>query len=214
MTDQPPVRLRAAVPADRDTLYDICLRTGDAGRNATGLVEDGSLYGHVYVGAYLQFEPEFAFVADVAGTAVGYVLGALDTASFEARCEAEWWPPLRERYQGPVSGTDIDRRLVDAIHTPRITPVAVTERYPSHLHIDLLPVAQGRGLGRQLMQLLLDRLAGAGSVGVHLGVDPRNEHAIGFYEHLGLRRHDHGGGVLFTRRLDDPAPGRRARMAQ
>ena len=25
----------------------------------------------------------------------GYVLGALDTRAFEARCEREWWPPLR-----------------------------------------------------------------------------------------------------------------------
>jgi ribosomal protein S18 acetylase RimI-like enzyme len=37
---------------------------------------------------------------------------------------------------------------------------------------------------------------------VHLGVDPRNARAIGFYEHLGMRRHDHEGGVLFTQRFD------------
>lgn len=214
MTDPPPIRLRAAVPSDRDALYDICLRTGDAGRDATGSVDDGALYGHVYAGAYLRFEPGFAFVADLGGSAVGYVLGALDTAAFEARCEAQWWPPLRERYPNDGSGTAIDRRLVQAIHAPRVTPAVVTDRYPSHLHIDLLPVAQGRGLGRGLMQLLFDRLVDAGSTGVHLGVDPRNEHAIGFYEHLGMRRHDHDGGVLFTRHLGDADADGRDRMTR
>ena len=202
MTDERPIELRAATERDRDALYEICVRTGDAGNDASELVLDGSLFGHVYAGAYLRFQPDCAFVADLDGLVVGYVLGALDTVEFEARCEAEWWPSLRTRYPPPGAGTDVDRRLIAAIHHPRRTPADVTDRDPSHLHIDLLPVAQGRGIGRRLMQLLFDRLSAAGSPGVHLGVDPRNAHAIGFYEHLGMRRHDHDGGVLFTRRFD------------
>ena len=191
--------LRAARPDDRDALYDICVRTGDAGHDATGLIDDPTLYGHLYAGAYLTLEPAFASVAELDGTVVGYVLAALDTASFEARLETDWWPTLRVRHSIPASGTDLDRRFVEAIHSPRLTPSSVTDRYPSHLHIDLLPVAQGHGVGKRLMQRLFEQLRTAGSRGVHLGVDPRNHHAIGFYEHLGLRRHDHGGGVLFTR---------------
>jgi len=57
---------------------------------------------------------------------------------------------------------------------------------PSHLHIDLLPSAQGRGLGRALMQRLLETLRRDGSDGVHLGVAAANVRAIGFYEHLGF----------------------------
>ncbi len=204
MTDAAPIHLRDAVADDRRALYDICVRTGDAGRDATGLLRQPELYGHVYAGAYLQFQPGFAVVADLHGVAVGYVLGALDTVAFEEHCEAEWWPPLRAAYPVRGGGTDIDHRLVTAIHQPRRTPPEVAERYPSHLHIDLLPVAQGLGLGRRLMGALMERFAAAGSPGVHLGVDPRNEHAIGFYEHLGMRRHDHGGGVLFTSRLAAP----------
>ncbi len=195
------VIVRAATPNDRDALYDICVRTGDGGRDATSLIDEPDLYGHLYAGAYLALEPSLATVAVIDDHVVGYVIGALDTAAFEARCEAEWWPVLRERYPLPAGGTELDRRFVEAIHHPRATPPAVIERYPSHLHIDLLPVAQGRGLGRRLMQHLFDQLRAAGSPGVHLGVDPRNEHAIGFYEHLGMRRHTHDAGVLFTHHL-------------
>lgn len=196
------VTLRAARPDDRDALYDICVRTGDAGQDASALIDDPSLYGHLYAGAYLALEPELASVAELDGAVVGYVLAALDTPSFETRLETEWWPPLRARHPLPAVGTELDRRFVAAIHSPRHTPTAVTDRYPSHLHIDLLPVAQGHGVGKRLMLRLFDQLRAAGSRGVHLGVDPRNHHALGFYEHLGLRRHDHDGGVLFTQHFD------------
>jgi ribosomal protein S18 acetylase RimI-like enzyme len=197
------VSIRSATIADVGSLHEICLRTGDGGNDATGLLVDGSLYGHIYAAPYLHLEPAFAFVADLDGQVAGYVVGALDTAVFEARCESDWWPTLRASHSLPAEGTDIDRRLVIAIHHPPITDPRVLERYPSHLHINLLPVAQGHGVGRRLITTLCDALRACGSIGVHLGVDPRNSRAIGFYEHVGMRRHDHDSGVLFTKHLVD-----------
>ena len=60
--------------------------------------------------------------------------------------------------------------------TRRALPTPVVARYPSHLHIDLLPRAQGQGHGRLLIESLLDLLRAEGSGGVHLGVSP-DEHA-------------------------------------
>jgi ribosomal protein S18 acetylase RimI-like enzyme len=165
------------------------------------MLRDGSLYGHVYAGQYLSFAPEFALVAERDGAVIGYVLGALDSAAFEARCELEWWPALRAAHPIPGDGTDLDRMLTERIHHPYRTDDRLLARYPSHLHINLLPSAHGQGLGRALMDTLMRRLTEAGSIGVHLGVDPRNDHAIGFYEHLGFTRHDSDGAVLFTRRF-------------
>jgi ribosomal protein S18 acetylase RimI-like enzyme len=203
------VELRLAAPDDRDALYDICLRTGDAGADATGTLVHTELYGHLYAGQYLALEPRLAFVATLDGTVAGYALGALDTVGFEQRLEIDWWPALRDRYPLPGDGTELDRTFVARLHEPTTTPAAVTDRYPSHLHIDLLPALQGRGVGRQLMDALLTAMADLGSPGVHLGVDPRNTNAIGFYEHLGFSRHGAGGVVLFTRRLSPAsAPSR------
>jgi ribosomal protein S18 acetylase RimI-like enzyme len=63
----------------------------------------------------------------------------------------------------------------------------VAADYPAHLHVDLLPRAQGSGHGRQLVDHLLSRLRAMGVLGVHLGVDADNERAIGFYRHVGMR---------------------------
>ncbi|MBE2212416.1 MAG: GNAT family N-acetyltransferase, partial [Opitutaceae bacterium] len=58
--------------------------------------------------------------------------------------------------------------------------------YPAHLHIDLLPVLQGRGVGRRLMDAFLGALRVRGVPGVHLGVSTANPGAIAFYERLGF----------------------------
>jgi ribosomal protein S18 acetylase RimI-like enzyme len=60
------------------------------------------------------------------------------------------------------------------------------EAYPSHMHIDLLDRAQGRGFGRRMMEAGMDSLRRRGSPGVHLGVSVRNEPALEFYRKLGF----------------------------
>jgi ribosomal protein S18 acetylase RimI-like enzyme len=120
------------------------------------------------------------------GAAIGYVLGALDTVAFEARCEEAWWPALRARHPIEPSGRRLDDLLIHLLHHRPTTDPAVLADHPSHLHIDLLPAAQSAGWGRQLLTTLCDSLRADGSPGVHWGVSTRNERAIGFYRHLGF----------------------------
>jgi ribosomal protein S18 acetylase RimI-like enzyme len=173
---------------DLDALYEICLLTGDSGQDATPLYRDPKILGHVYAGPYAALEPELAFVAEDEQGVGGYVLGALDTADFERRQEEAWWPALRRRYPDPGAATDLspDQRMAWVIHHPHPFDEEINARYPSHLHIDLLPRLQRGGNGRRLMRDLLDALAVRGSRGVHLGVGINNRNAVGFYRHLGF----------------------------
>jgi ribosomal protein S18 acetylase RimI-like enzyme len=179
--------LRLYEPHDLEALYEICLKTGDAGKDATPIVADPKLFGEIFAAPYGVLEPEHAIVLDDGeGRAVGYVLGALDTAAFEARLEAEWWPALRQRHPLGTGAVPMDELLVAIFHHPSTTEPDLLVDYPSHLHIDLLPEAQGQGWGRRMMATVLNRLAVDGSRGAHLGVNVRNRQALGFYEHLGL----------------------------
>jgi ribosomal protein S18 acetylase RimI-like enzyme len=125
------------------------------------------------------------------------VLGALDTVDFEARCEAGWWPPLRVRYPERPDGRTLDDLLVGMLHHRHPRRDGVLDRFPSHLHIDLLPDVQGRGWGRRLMATLFDALAADGSPGVHWGVSAQNHRALGFYRHLGFEELS-GDGITHT----------------
>ena len=184
-------------------MYDICLRTGESGGDASHLYDDPRLLGHIYVGPYVALQPQLAFVLTDERGIAGYVLGALDTRAFEAACEESWWPRLREQYplRRRAQGDRATRTLVQMIHHPPITADDVVKQFPSHLHIDLLPRAQGRGQGRALMDALLAALVAQGSPGVHLGVNPANTKAIGFYRRLGFVELGSGGAVMMARRL-------------
>jgi ribosomal protein S18 acetylase RimI-like enzyme len=180
--------IRPYHPSDLYSLYEICLKTGDGGEDATHRYRDPQLLGHVYAAPYAVFEPDLCFVLTHAGAPVGYILGTRDSASFAERCERDWFPALRSRYPLPTAeDRSPDAGMIRAIHE-RHTVDPEFEEYPAHLHIDLLPIGQGQGWGQRMMQTFLDQLRTLGIAGVHLGVGLRNERAILFYGRMGFQR--------------------------
>jgi ribosomal protein S18 acetylase RimI-like enzyme len=197
-------RLRPYRSADHDAVYDICARTGAAGEDATGLLRDPALLGHVYAGPYVELAPDLAFVVEDDDGVGGYVIGAADTSEFQDRLEREWWPGLRRRY--PSFRTDgdatFDDLLIALMHSPARAPADLVAAYPSHLHIDLLPRLQGQGWGRRLIDTLVERLRASGSHGLHLGVATANTKAQAFYRAVGFTALDDDGvTVTFAMRL-------------
>jgi len=179
------LRIEPAGLHDLAGAYRTCLMTADAGEDATALHGDPDLLGHVYVGPYLaQGRGTQLVVVDEAGVC-GYLLSADDTLAFGAWAEAVWWPPLRARYPQPAADAR-DAWLVDRIHAPERPAAAIVAAYPAHLHMDLTMRARGRGLGRVLMERLLGELGARGVPAVHLGADPSNDNAIGYYGLLGF----------------------------
>lgn len=189
-------------PSDLIALYRICLLTGDNGIDASPLYSDPELLGHFYVAPYAVYEPELCFVLMYKGAPCGYILGTRDTAAFYTRCEHDWFPRLRERYPMPnPDDTSPDARMIRAIHKG-LEMDEVDAAYPAHLHIDLLPIAQGQGFGQKLMQTFLARLRELGVPGVNLGVSKKNPRAIRFYERVGFHRvEESDDGITFGMRL-------------
>ena len=197
--------IRPVEQGDLDALYEVCLRTGNAGEDASDRFADRRLLGDVYVGPYLMMPSGIGFTAVESDVPSGYVLAAVDTRRFEAECESDWWPALRALHPLLVTedpSTD-DAEIIALIHAPERSPDEVVSAYPAHLHIDLLPVLQGKGVGRAMMSRLLEELRSRGVHGAHLGVDPRNVRAVGFYEHLGFEHLDDTDDVLMGIRLDE-----------
>jgi len=189
--DRTRARIRPYRPDDLDALYRICLLTGDDGQDATPVYHDPRLLGHFFAAPYGLFEPSLAFVAEDSEGVGGYIVGALDTQAFEERLESKWWPRLRTRYPDPPPSLPPqrwtpDQHVAHMIHHPWRIPDELAARYPSHLHIDLLPRLHARGHGSQLTKTLIAALRHQGSRGVHLHVPYGNQHAAGFYRHLGF----------------------------
>jgi GNAT superfamily N-acetyltransferase len=150
--------------------------------------------GQYYAAPYFFYDISLCFVAEADRLPRAYILAAEDTAAFKRWMETQWLPPLRRRYPQPfpAAKSDAERDLIARIHRsplPQDTASGSADpswlaAYPAHLHIDLLPELQGRGIGRALMETLLEELWSRGCPGIHLGLSAANTAAGAFYTRL------------------------------
>ena len=197
--------VRRATSDDRAAALRVCLLTGNAGADATDTYpHDPDALGKRWVAPYLDLEPAFALVLEETATkeVVGYCLAALNTAAFAERMQAEYLPPLRAVHPDPsISGVPeaewtAEQVAYQELHDPTAgasPPGLDPSAYPSHLHIDLTPRAQGCGQGVRMMSAQLNALRAAGSAGVYLQMHESNTRARRFYAKLGFEELAVGG---------------------
>lgn len=183
--------LRSYQQGDADALYAISLATADAGGDASHLYHEKRLVGSIYSAPYAALDPDLVVVAADAEGVGGFALGTLDTVAWEARLEQSWWPLLRQQYAAPDpevrNSWNADQRRIFMIHNPERAPEQVARGFPAHLHLNLAPRIQGRGVGTQLFHAWL-RLANAnGASAMHVGINRANTRAITFWGRMGFR---------------------------
>lgn len=180
--------IRPYRPTDCDAVADICIRTGDAGGDARPRYRDPDVLPAIFVLPYVELEPKFAFVLDDGdGAAVGYVVGAGDTAEFACRFAEEWLPTVADRFPEPTGpASDLDEQMASLLHHPERMARPELADYPAHLHIDLLPGYQGAGFGRRLITTLFAALYAHGVTRVYLDMATSNTAARAFYDRLGF----------------------------
>ena len=180
-------RIRPFRTGDEADVADVCLRTADAGTDATGVFDDDAIWAEVFVLPYVHRHPDLAFVVETDdGRVAGYIVCAPDTGAFEQWFHDEWWPEQGARWPLPKEErTRQDGTLIYA-YGRRAGAEPYGDAYPAHLHIDLLPELQGQGWGRRLIDTLIEALRQRDVTGLHLVASSDNAGAIAFYRRLGF----------------------------
>jgi ribosomal protein S18 acetylase RimI-like enzyme len=176
-------------PRDLAALHAISLATGHAGGDASHLYEDGHLVGHIYSAPYALLQADLAFVVEDDDGVGGFVVGTIDTVLWENRLEQVWWPSLRRRYAYPSSAPEAwttDERRHAMIHHPEHAPADVVRDYPAHVHLNLLPRLQHRGVGVRLLAVWLELASARDAKGIHVGVNHANAAALIFWKRQGF----------------------------
>ncbi|AIY03038.1 N-acetyltransferase [Arthrobacter sp. PAMC 25486] len=165
------------------------------------------MLGQIFAGPYPAADPDLAFVLIDSQGLAGYIVATADTNAFEQWCEENWWPALREQYPASMAIDTVDGnqdwRRIQAIHAASPTQDELLKDYPAHLHINLIPRAQGAGAGRALIQIMIAALRQRGVTGLHLGVGSGNPDARKFYLAMGFREarvRDGGSTMVLTLR--------------
>jgi len=171
---------------DRDAVALVCTLTGDSGGDATGKFADDALLPHIYALPYVDFAPGLASVVEIDGEVCGYVLGVADVAAFARWWRSDWEPVLRSRFPGADTWPEADRSLFRRTVAGEDLWSPLRRDHPAEFHIDLLPKAQGLGLGRALIEGYCGKLRTLGVPAVAIGVGARNANAVAFYTHLGF----------------------------
>ncbi|SDL18110.1 GNAT family N-acetyltransferase [Tessaracoccus oleiagri] len=182
----PAVTIRPYRDEDRAAIGRICVRTGDSGGDATGKFFSDDLLPWIYAYPYVDYEPESCRVVDVGGEVVGYIIGVADVRDFARWWEEHWRDAFAARFPYDPAWTDQERALVRKGLEPSLMVSEWVDEIPADLHIDLLPVVQGMGLGRALIDEFRAVMRGRGVLRVGLGVGGRNTRAIAFYKSLGF----------------------------
>jgi len=183
--------IRSYKSADTSAVYEICLKTGNSGQDATHLFSDPLVLGHLYVGPYMKFEPQSVFILEDDQGPCGYIMGVLDSQTYYQWMHSEWLPKIRVDYKKPTGNPDIwdeTEKITNLLFHPvsqRLLP-----DFPSHLHIDLLSRAQGKGQGKLMMDRFIDYLRYNKIPGVHLELSSSNDRAFNFYRKYGMQELD------------------------
>ena len=180
------IEIRPYHHSDLPSLYRICLHTANSGKDATSLFTDPDLVGQLSAVPYAIFEPELTFIVTLNNEPSGYILGTKNSKDFYQKCETDWFPILRKRYPFPDDDDNShDAKLIRRIHSGHVAKKELLN-YPAHLHIDLLPNLQGKGLGRKIMNTFIEKLNSLDIPALHLEVGKSNTTAIEFYKRMGF----------------------------
>lgn len=203
----PEITVRAFVASDREPIRRMTHLVGYMGEPAGWYWRHSESFADIWTSYYTDREPESLFVAVKGQEVVGYLTGCVDSRKSPSPAWAITRADLRYAlYLRPGTAGFFWRGILDTL-VQGGTPKGKLDdpRWPSHLHINLLPEARESGVGDSLMEAWFERLHRLGSKGCHLGTLLENQRAIRFFERHGFTRF---GDPQLAPGLRSPSGGR------
>ncbi len=189
----PESMVRPLEPADEPAIVEICYRTGYMGEDLTGSgrFNDRRLFGLLFSLYYVRYESKTCFVSidSRTGVVAGYILGTNDSVLQERRFSLQmiWRIAARALLCSSWRYPESFKTLLHFNRTQhRMPPLRdIFRDYPAHLHINIAPAYQKRGMGSALIERFEKAMRASGARGVHLVTSARNTKALPFYKRHG-----------------------------
>ena len=164
------INIRKYQEKDKELLRDICIKTS---RLPIETEDQRKFLTLMYNDYYTEVEGRNCFVAvDENDVAVGYILCAENFARYSKIFRKFYLPEIKKlgmNYYFMAIGEMAAHLLY-------------SKKYPAHLHIDILDVCQGQGVGTRLMNELKNHLKSKNVPALMLSCGGDNTMAVKFYK--------------------------------
>ncbi|MBN1328140.1 MAG: GNAT family N-acetyltransferase [Candidatus Heimdallarchaeota archaeon] len=199
------IEIRKAQKTDEKELLNICFITGDPFLKK--VFPKCHLFGLFWCIYYVRYETDNCFVAvdPEKKNIVGYILSTLDTIKQKKDFKIKFIKEINSQIKLLPRNKIRAKIVANFIINRRITKKKkeFLETYPAHLHIDILPDYQRKGLGHKLMDVLENHFKENKVKGYHLEVSSKNITGINFYKKYDLNFISKNRyTIMFTKKLN------------
>ena len=184
-------RMRKYRSEDRGAVRKLCYDTGLMGDPIDPYFGCMDLFADYWMNYYTDYEPESAFVVEVSGKIVGYLVGCIDTSAQQKIQNNIITPQIRRKLF--TFGYQIDRRFfwfvcryLRSMWRGEFVEESI-KGYPAHLHMNLAEGYRNGGLGSILLTEYFEYLRQNNVSGLHLGTSTGNKLAVPFYKKWGFQ---------------------------
>lgn len=200
--------IRPYQPEDRSAIRRICCDTGFLGNPIETIFTDREIFADLFAEPYLDYNPNWAWVADAGDRVVGYLLGAVSPSFNYALLYSGFQATIKmitRAATGCYSRHPRTRHFIRWLLTNGYREQPRHPRNAAHLHFNIEKSHRGHGLGVRLWQAYQEQLNEAGiqnCYGAFFSRRSRRPEAV--YSRLGFSVFDRKLTTMFQPEIMDP----------
>lgn len=200
--------IRPYKPEDRAAICQICCDTGFLGNPIETIFSDREIFADLFAGPYLDYGPDWAWVAEADGQVVGYLLGSVSSSFHYALLYSGFQTTMKMITRAATGCYALHPRSRHFIRWLLINGYREQPRHPdhaAHLHLNIEKHYRGRGLGLRLWAAYEQQLTHAGvrnCYGAFFSWPRRRPEAV--YSRLGFSVFDRKLTTIFLPEIPEP----------
>lgn len=176
---------------DRDGVRQVCCDTGDKGEVVENFFMDREFFADVITKYYTDYESESLWIAEAGQKVVGYLTGCLDSRRFKKMAvgivlQALIKALFRKKFWNRKTWNAL-RALVKTGLKGGFRQGPTLEKYPAHLHINVMQAYRQQKVGPALIEHFMAQVKEFALEGIHLVTRGDNQSACRFFEKMGFR---------------------------
>jgi hypothetical protein len=159
------VRIRSYREGDRKAIHRLCCETGFLGAPIDDVFQDRDLFAALFARPYLDYEPEWALVAEAQDQVIGYLLGSVCKDFGKARLRSDIRTACKMMFRlatGRYARHPRSRQFVRWVLAAGFWEQPKHPKDAAHLHFNIDKHYRGRGLCLRLWEVHEERLKSAG----------------------------------------------------